>query len=113
MALSNRTLSGCSVSLVMGFSYFLRWNPQPLLSRTAASAAIPIFLVLKFITLIPYDVCLTTITESDLNVYHPGRLRQVLHLRERRRRIPSAKNGGPGHHPLYPGLHYFAHIAGS
>ena len=28
MALSNSTLSGCWVSLVIGFSYFLRRRPQ-------------------------------------------------------------------------------------
>ena len=49
MDLSNRTLSGCSVALVLGFSYFLRWYPQPPVSKTAARAAIPILVVLKFI----------------------------------------------------------------
>jgi hypothetical protein len=41
MALSNRILSGCSVSAVIGFSYFWRRNPQelsnPSISATTAN----------------------------------------------------------------------------
>src|SRR4051794_36687069 len=37
IALSNRTLSGCCVSLVIGFSYFLRLKPHPVASATTSA----------------------------------------------------------------------------
>ena len=41
IALSNSTLSGCWVLLVIGFSYFLRWNPQEADSPATSTTTAP------------------------------------------------------------------------
>ena len=40
MALSNKTLSGCLVSLLIGFSYFFRWKPHELSKPIKAAKTI-------------------------------------------------------------------------
>src|ERR1700731_2772639 len=96
MDLSNRTLSGCCVSLVMGFSYFLRLKPHEDETRTTArlDAMMNRFEKPNMKKPRRYN------SKLDSNVSGvPGPLP---HVQERGRRIHSVKYGRPCHHPLYP-----------
>src|SRR5712691_1964154 len=103
VALSKRTLSGCSVSLVMGFSYFLRWKPQPAESRsTAARPAKPNrFAVRNIATLL-------------LNTNHLSSASLLPQLAEILRdvygRASVSENRRSRHHPLDTRPYHFPHI---
>src|SRR5437868_4106155 len=90
MALSNSTLSGCSVSLVMGFSYFLR-RAQEALSRLSTAAV--------KIRFRPKDVI------GNSNSHRRRVPRDRLHIHECRAWIRRVKNRRPCDDPVTPRPH--------
>src|SRR6476660_9767110 len=102
MALSNSTLSGCWVSLVIGFSYFLCLNPHaPSASNATPSATRPHALFCQIVISTPYP---TSYLDGE------RLLRRLPHSDESVPWIHSVKNRGTGHHPLYPSVNSIRYV---
>src|SRR5262249_8195505 len=87
MDLSNRTLSGCCVSLVIGFSYFLCLNPQEDAS-TKIDAAERSFFNIQYLKTLVCQVCPRTLRPglstygAAVTLVHPGRCGHVASSQE-------------------------------
>src|ERR1700735_2705646 len=101
MDLSYKSLSGCCVSLVIGFSYFLRLKPQAEVAKRAATAIVKTVNLEKRI-----------IMKESLRLYLNGRriLRQRAHFLKSGPGIHSVKNRRPRHHPFDARIYHIGNV---
>src|SRR5580698_9587219 len=101
MDLSYSSLSGCCVSLVIGFSYFFRLKPHPEVDNRAETA----------IT-VKLDLEKRIIIEESLRLYFNGRriLRQRAHFLKSGPGIHSVKNGSPRHYPFNARIYHICNV---
>src|SRR5438876_4657465 len=89
-ALSYKTLSGCLVSFVIGFSYFLRRKPQEV-SKPASNNTTKMYRAI----IISYKL--------NLNFEQRGFASRPLHFHKSRSWVGGVKNGRPCYQPVTPG----------
>src|SRR5665213_2263584 len=92
IARSNKTLSGCLVSLVIGSSYFLRRKLQEVKRPAIMIATRKCFTI----STLPYPC-------YRLNLQEHGLAGRALQIGERPTGVGSVKNRRPCHQPVTPG----------
>src|SRR5664279_4215125 len=102
MALSNSTLSGCCVSLVMGLLYFLRRMPQPPRSTATAKTAA--------VERIAFRTIINQSPQPDLTLDRDSLRRDLTHLTKRSFRVRTVKDRRPCDDPVTPRAHHFRQI---
>src|ERR1035437_8755830 len=102
MALSNSTLSGCCVSLVMGLEYFLRRMPQPPSSTATANTTA--------VERIAFRTIITQSPQADLTCDLDSLRRNLTHLKYRGLRVRTVKDRRPCDDPVTPRTHHFRQI---
>src|SRR5260370_38111276 len=102
MALSNSTLSGCCVSLVMGLPYFLRRMPQP--PKSTATAKTTAVERIAFRTIINQS------PQADLACERGSLRRNLTHLTNRALGVRPVKDRQPCDDPVTPRPHHLRQI---